>query len=236
MRIVQPGIEWQTTYNPFDGAVGRALYVSPAGVQDASQIAYRNLRLLSPGAASVCDAFPALGDGPLGFDAHVALAKNADPLEWTLPAEYLSTTFVINVRPHQSGLELDTISGAQMVLSDAGGPGTLVFGFVEVLSTTKLDGGGLRVWFRFYTTFEGPQPTTFEIRDNAEVPTIATVSVNAVTPHNYYAELSGLEDGTPYTFAIVALVDAAETDMTTFDVTGDNDGPDVDLTLTAEVW
>lgn len=236
MRILQPGIQWQTTYNPFHGDVGRALYVSAAGVQDSADVRYRHLRLLSPGPASVCDEFPAIGDGPLGLDAHVALVKDPDPLAWTLPSAYLSTTFVINVRPHRSGLELDTISGAQLILSDAGAASTSVLGFVQVLSTTKLDGGGLRVWFRFYTTFEGPPPTAFEIRDAAAEPTITTVRVNAATPHNYHVELAGLADGTAYTFAIIALVGEDETDMTTFEAYGDDDGPDVTLTLTAEIW
>lgn len=227
---------WLTTHNPFDGEAGRALYVSPAGVTDSAEIVYRNLRMLSDGPASVCDEFPALGDGPLGLDAHVALAKGADPLTWSLPTGYLTTSFVVNVRPHESGLELDMLSGSQILQTDGGAAAAGVLGTVRVLETTKLDGGGLRVWFRYYATAEGPQPTTFEIRDDAVSPTITTVSTAATRDHDYYVELAGLSNGTSYTFAVVALVDSAETELATFTVTGDNAGPNVSLTLTAEIW
>lgn len=236
MRILQPALQFLTTHNPFDGDVGRALYVSPAGVTDASQIVYRNLRLLSVGPASVCDQFPAIGDGPLGLDAHAALAKTPAPLAWNLPSEYLSSEFAVNVRPHKSGLELDAISGGQIMQTDAGEPALNVLGFVQVLQLTKLDGGGLRVWFRFYATAEGPQPDTFEIRDTGDPETVTTVSVAAKSDHDYRVELAGLADDTDYTFAIVGLVATDETNLITFEVTGDDAGPDVNLTLTAEVW
>ena len=236
MRLLQSGLQFLATHNPFDGDVGRALYVSPAGVSDGSQIRYRNLRLLSVGPASVCDQFPAIGDGPLGLDAHAALAKTPAPLAWELPSEYLSAEFVVNVRPHKSGLELDSISGWRIVQTDAGDAAASVLGFVQVLQLTKLDGGGLRVWFRYYATAEGPQPDTFEIRDTADPATITTISVSAKSDQDYYVELSGLADASDYTFAIVGLVVSAETSLTTFEVTGDDAGPDLDLTFTAEAY
>lgn len=222
MRLDHDDSPWCSTHNPFDGAVGRALYVSAAGVTDAADIRYRNLRLLSAGPASVCDQFPALGDGPLGLDAHVALAKNSDALTWTLPAAYLTSSFVVNVRPHKSGLELDTISGWQSITTASGEDFAGVLGTALVIETTKLDGGGLRVWFRYYPTAEGQQPTTFEIQEKAVTPTIATVGVIATADHNYYVELAGLANATAYTFAIVGLVNTAAKELTTFAVTGDN--------------
>lgn len=236
MRAISSGIPWNTIYNPFNGDVGRALYVSPDGVTDPSEINYRNIRLLSLGPATVCNEFPAIGDGPLGLDAHVALAKTTDPLEWTLPAEYLDSSFVVNVRPHKAGLELDAISGSQLVQTADGQAVANVRGFVQVLQLTPLDGGSVRVWFRYYTSATGEQPTSFEIRDTADPQTITTVSVATKSDHDYEIELAGLLDATDYTFAIVALTDSAESELTTFDVTGDNAGPDIDLTLTAEVW
>lgn len=236
MRILQSGLQVLTTYNPFDGDGGRALYVSAAGETEGSDINYRNLRLLSVGPASVCVQFPAIGDGPLGLDAHAALAKNDDPLTWELPAEYLTSEFLVNVRPHKSGLELDSITGWQIINSDAGESSTIILGLAHVIQLTKLDGGGVRVWFRFFPTAEGPQPDTFEIRDITDPSTITTVSVDPKSDHDYYVELLGLDDATDYEFAIIGLVGSDETELETFDVTGDASGPDVDITLTAEVW
>ena len=236
MRCVGKEIPWITTHNPFNGGAGQALYVSPAGISDPKQINYRNSRVLPVGPASVCDEFPAIGDGPLGLDAHVALIKTPDPLTWNLPDEYADTSFALNVRPHADGLELDTISGAQIVnVADGEDVGELL-GSVQVLQISKLDGGGVRMWFRYYAPPESPPPDSFEIRDTAEPATIATVSVAAQTDHNYYVELAGLADATDYAFAIVGLIGVAETSLTTFAVTGDDAGPDADITLTAEVW
>ena len=237
MRTITPGIPWITTHNPFDGDAGEALYVSPAGVIDASQINYRNLRLLPLGPASVCVEFPAIGDGPLGLDAHVALVTSPDPLTWELPEDYLDSQFAINVRPHADGLQLDTISGWQLVSTAGGEADPVLTGTVVVHSVTKLDGGGVRVWFGYYDLVGGDfQPTSFAIRDTGDPVTIDTVSIDAASDHNYYVELSGLADATDYTFAIVGLVDDDETELTTFDVTGDDEGPDVDSELTAEAW
>jgi len=231
MRAITPGIFWNTTHNPFDGEQGRALYVSQAGVTDGSAIPYRNLRLLSPGPASVCGEFPAIGDGPLGLDAHVALAKTDEPLEWTLPAEYADAAFAINVRPHQAGLELDTINGWQLVETVAGLAIGGVLGTVIVISTMTLDGGGGRIAFRYIASPAGNPPTAFEIRDVSTVPSLSTVTVPANTSGDYTVTITGLADETLYTFAIVAVTEDGETELATIDVTGDDAGPDVSGTL-----
>lgn len=236
MRCISTGIFWNTIHNPFDGDVGRALYVSPAGVTDGSAINYRNLRLLSPGPASVCDQFPAIGDGPLGLDAHVALAKTPDELTWTVPADYLTTEFAINVRPHQSGLELDAISGYQIVTTDDGEPVATLHGVLIVVSTTKLDGGGVRVWFRYLPTAADDSTTSFRVEDTADPATVDPITIGTKSDNDYQVDLVGLADQTDYTFAIIGITDAGETQLGTFDVTGDDSGPDVDLTLTAEIW
>ncbi|MFM9964422.1 MAG: hypothetical protein ACKV2Q_24735 [Planctomycetaceae bacterium] len=232
MRAFQPGITWSTTHNPFDGEQGRALYVSPAGEADGSAIDYRHLRGISPSSQLIGGAFPAIGDGPLGLDAHIALAKADDPLEWTLPAEYEDATFVINVRPHAAGLELPTLFGFQVVETVAGLVSAGVIGTVIVISTTKLDGGGVRIAFRYFASVVGNQPESFDLRDLSE--SLATVTVPAKTTHDYTVTITGLADATLYTFAIVAITAAGETELATLDVTGDDSGPDVsgELTLT----
>lgn len=232
MRAFQPGIIWGTTHNPFDGEQGRSLYVSPAGESDGSAIDYRHLRGISPSSQLIGGAFPALGDGPLGLDAHVAIAKADDPLEWTLPVEYDDATFVINVRPHADGLELPTLFGFQVVETVAGLVIDGVLGSVIVISTTKLDGGAVRIAFRYIANAVGNQPVTFDVRDVSLVPSLSTVTVPAITSHDYAVTVTGLADATLYTLSIVAVTDGGETELATLDVTGDADGPDVSGTLT----
>lgn len=228
MRAFQPGINWGTTHNPFSGGEGQAIYVSGAGVADASQIHYRNLRGISPSSQLVGGDFPALGDGPLGLDAHAAIAKGDDPLEWTLPEEYQDETFVINVRPHDNGLELPTIFGSQLVATAGGATIDGVLGTVIVISTTKLDGGGVRIAFRYIANASGNQPYAFDVRDVSTVPSIDTESVMATRGQDYAVTFNGLDDATLYTFAIVAITDDGETQLATVAVTGDNAGPEVD--------
>lgn len=233
MRIIGRDIPWITTHNPFDGASGAALYVSPAGVLDASQIVYRNRRCLPVGAASVCDTFPAIGDGPLGLDAHVALVKAPAPLDWTLPVEYATAEFAFNVRPHQTGLELDVLSGAHLIETDDGETVAGLHGVLIVISTTKLDGGGLRVWFRYLPNAGDDDLTTLRIEDTAEPATVDPVNTSAKSDNDYQIDLAGLDDATAYTFAIIGITDTGETTLGTFNVTGDDLGPDVDLVLAA---
>lgn len=235
MRLDHDATPWCSLHNPFDGDVGSALYVSPTGITDAAQIRYRNLRLLAVGPASVCDEFPAIGDGPLGLDAHVALVKSPDSLNWAMPTEYLTTSFVVNVRPHQSGLELDGISGSQVVAAIGGEGSPAILGDAIVIQSTKLDGGGLRVWFRFVPG-DGPQPDSFRVADVEVTTTIVPATISARSDNDYTVELSGLADGTNYSLAIIGITGSDETQLTTCNVTGDDDGPDTALILTAEEW
>lgn len=230
MRLDHDGSPWCSTHNPFDDGPGRALYVSPAGESAGSDISYRNLRLLALGPASVATDFPALGDGPLGLDAHVALAKSDDPLDWTLPEDYAAETFVINVRPHADGLELPTLCGWQLVRSDDGEAIAGVLGLVVAVTATKLDGGGVRIAFRYIANRAGHQPVTFELRDVGE--SLDTVSVSANSSHDYAVSVFGLDDASNYTFDIVAVTADGETQLAAVTVTGDDAGPDVTGTLT----
>lgn len=236
MRIIPRNVPWITTHNPFDGNVGAAIYVSPAGVDDRHAVKYRNNRLIPHGPGVVCDTFPASGDGPLGLDAHAAIVKSPDPLTWELPDDYLTSTFWVNVRPHKEGLELELVSQPLRITTEEGEDLPLLHGAVIVLGTTKLDGGGIRVWFRYIPALSGLQPTSFRVEDTEDPTDVVPATVPANGSHDYYAAVFGLEDEADYTLRIVGLADEDETNLTTFDITGDNAGPDADVDLTADEW
>ena len=226
MRAISAGIPWTTLYNPFDGDAGRALYVSPAGVTDAREIVYRRLRLLSAGPASVCIDFPLAGDGPLGLDAHVALVKTPDPLEWTLPEEYLDESFVVNVRPHLGGLELDTISGTQLITVDAEAePVATIDGCGEIVQATKRDGGGVIVWAIYTPSSTGAQPVTLKLTTAEDSDLVATLDY--LPPgRDFRFELSGLVNAITYTLQLIAVdADGAGTILSTQHFTADAAGP-----------
>jgi hypothetical protein len=235
MRIIPRDVPWITTHNPFEGDAGAALYVSPAGETAARSVIYRNKRLLPIGPAVICDTFPAVGDGPLGLDAYVALVKSPDPLTWPLPDDYVSSLFVVNVRPHADGLELDDISGAMLITTDDGEAADALLGQAIVLGTTKLDGGGVRVWFRYVPAPTGLQPTDFRVEHAIEPTSVIPAMVPANGAHDYYASVFGLDDGADYVLQIVGIAadDDVATTLTTFPVTGDDEGPDADVTLEA---
>lgn len=221
-----------TAYNPFEGDRGAALYASPAGDDDPHAIEYRRPRVVMAGLGFVADTFPAPGDGPMGLDAIVVLTKQDDPetltdsLTWPLPAEYLATTFWVNVRSHLGGLELDSIDGPQRISVDADGVQVpTIDGSGVIVLATKRDAGGVLVWAIYTPSPNGAPPVSLKLTTAEDSGLVATLDY--LPPgRDFRFELSGLTDGTTYTLQLIAIdVDGGETILSTQPFTADAAGP-----------
>ena len=233
MRFIGTNHALWTTHTPFVGD-GVALYVSPAGVDDPTAINYRNLRMLPQGVGVIFDGFPAAGDGPFGLDAHVAIAAAGDALDWSLPDEYLSSVFWANVRPHRHGLEGDILSGWQRIVTASDGTPLDSLGGGQIVRLTKLDAGGVRVWFVYLPSVTGTDPVSFRVSALLSSSEVVGSDIAFSKPRrDYYVDLPGLADGVTYTIRLLAVGAISNQILDTKPFTADALGPADVLTITA---
>lgn len=233
MRCFNPRAKIVPTTSAFEGGVGAALYVGPPDVEDAGAINYSNQRTL------VGHLIP-LGDWPgdyLQHDAAVGVVKSpGESIDWTLPDAYLGTTFWVNVRPHENGLELPTLSGAQRVVADDEGVIVPAIGGTGVVvHVVQLDGGGVLVDVEWYRGETGSNPTELAL-ESTSGPTSASVSVDYDPRQIRYAlQIDGLDPDAAYEFDVIARNADASLTFGTVEITTDGTGPDPVTALTAEV-
>jgi len=219
-----------------DNALGAGLYLSAAGVDDATKIRYRNGRPLA--GHVLCSGVDWNPGSVFLHDACVAIvASPTTEITHTLPAAYHNATCWAQVRTHSNGVENETLFRPQRITLDVSGDGSnTIDGSALVTATEKRDGGGLRVRFIYFAADTGLTPATFTLSRTAgpTTPDDVTATYLAGTLE-YTIDVAGLQDAGAYTFALKASNGATEKTLETINFTADAAGPGVVQNLTAEV-
>ena len=170
-------------------------------------------------------------------DASVAVVKSpTTDIAWTLPAEYLGATFWVQVRPHEGGLELDTIYRPRQVRANADGDLIEIVGGTAVITRVEqLDGGGARLWWDWYPAIGASQPAEFVWSGFAAG---ATTPAPVITPLEfggvrYVADVLGMDDGATYTLTLVGRAGVIELTLGTLSFVPDATGPAGDVIVSA---
>lgn len=224
----------------FEGAAGAALYLSPPGAESAEGIVFDRFRPLGDRWLVVDPDY--LPGEYLLSDASVALVKGDTEIEYSLPDEYLDSSFFCQVRPHENGLELDTIyRPRRMTVDEDGEPVGTIEGRAVITAIEQLAGGGIRVRFEYYPGRDGVQPTEFALvcTDGPTTPDEATVErspadVAEILPTRYSLEVAELEDGEEYEFELRGRAEGVETVLGTVEFVPDASGPTLSISISAE--
>lgn len=235
-RVFQHHGPFFVVASKFAGDRGVGLYLSPPNAAESAAIRFRNTRLYfrSNRGVYVGDYQP--GGEHLLNDATLAVVKEpATAINYTLPAEYLieGTTFWVQLRVHEDGLEDDTLYRPRQFVVGPDGEATMILGTAAVIRLVKLDGGGIRILFEYVTSTSGQQPELFLIRKTSGTGTIADVEVTAVDgQRDYSGDVTGLTGGVAYVFELLGVFDGDETSLISgIAFTSDSSGP-VALTVT----
>lgn len=220
----------------FDGELGAALYVSPPG-GGINDIVFDRMRCLGDCWLVIDPAFDP--EVYILSDAGVVIVKSPDTeIEWELPAEYLGTTFAAQVRPHEGGLELDTIYGArQITVDDEGDVLTQLSGAAVITRVALLDSGGVRVEWDWYPSVASVGPTEFVLvfdSNSGTIPENASVPIEAGVTR-YAAEVVGFDDAAAYGVSLLGRATGAEDqEYDSANFTADSSGPSVSMVLEIE--
>lgn len=222
--------------NRHDNALGVSLYLGPAGVDDARQIRYRNYRPIGghvlPSGNSWDPAVTFLHDAAVT----IVVSPTAE-ITYSLPAEYHGTTFWAQLRTHSAGIENETVYRPQRITVDGSGDvSSTIDGSALILAQEKRDGGGLRLRFLYLPAVTGVAPETFTLSRTAgpTTPADGTATYQA-SVLEYSIDLSSLQDGGSYTFALKASAGAVESTLATVEFTADGSGPGAVQNLAVEV-
>ena len=229
--------EIEITRNKFHGDRGVGLYLGPAGDADPRHIRYRNQRIYDEESDVIyLGEYQPDADYFLN-DATLAVVKfPTDQIDFTLPEEYINTSFWVDIRTHENSLENDSLFRPQRVTVDEEGELlAVIYGTASVVRVIKLDGGGCRILFEYVASLLGVQPVEFVISKTSGVGTVANVVVafrDGV--FDYSADVIGLADGEDYEFALTAQNgDATDLLISGIAFTSDAAGPEA-LTITAQ--
>lgn len=208
--------------SPLDGDYGLAVYLGPPGVDDADCIRFRRMVCFAGGQfpLDVSGEWNAGGE-LLGASIAGLVKAPADTIVINLPAGYLSTVFWAQVRPHDHGLELDTLFQPQRVVSSSGTGVPQIDGQGTITLLRPLDNGGVEVRFDWFPAVTGIPPVEFVVRRISGPSSPADVVVPAAAR---VAVVSGLTDGV-YAFALLARNGASVITLATATVTADTAGP-----------
>ncbi len=238
MRLLQDDVPLILINRPFAGGLGAALYL---GQGSATAIEYRRNRLLD-GATSLVPRLTMyrLGEASVSKTPAVDLVKSpATELQATIPAGWLPGDVWANVRTHQADIENETIYHPRRLNADGSGDVVdAVLGTARVLGLDKRDAGGLRIRWVYAASVDGLQPDYFLCRKTAGPTTVVSITTDALDGGRDYAfELSGLQDGGAYTFAIDAVAGTVTTTLLTgIAFTADAAGPPAVSGLVAEEY
>jgi hypothetical protein len=194
---------------PFEGA-GVSLY---AGV---GAIRYRNPAVI--GAAVLPSGSGKLGKNPIPRTERLAFVADPDTeLRYTLPAEWLGQTVLLNLRPFADGIENDGGAAQQITLDGAGELVSEIRGTAILIGDPlPLDGGGVRIRFRFFPSIEGIPPEEFHAIKTAGSGTVEDGTVAYARNQKIYEiDTPALTDGGSYTFKIQAVAGTTVADLIT---------------------
>lgn len=224
------------SHAPFSGS-GASLYL---GVGSADAISYRNLRAWPVGGTFTAGAGSKIGGTNTQKTARVAsVSSPTTTITYAIPSTYWGQTVYLQVRTFASDCENETILNPQAVTLDGSGNSVnAILGTALLLAQTKLDGGQVRLRFRYVPAVSGIQPTQFRAHRTAgpTSPADATVSYSGYQ-QIYEIDTPALSDASPYTYTISAENGATTSNLLTgISVQADATGPTAPTLLSADAW
>lgn len=223
-----------------DAGPNVSMYVSEPGVDDPTQIRYRDVQLINEGQGSL--AYLPIGDWDPGGDYFIPergvgiVACTAEQIVVSLGAAYTSVTFWAQLRVSSNGIENDTVYRPERITVDVSQDSSdTIDGVVHIIGVDKRDAGGLRVRFVWIPAISGIQPTQFRLTPTGGPTTPADVSVVRSDVFVFYElELSSLTDTGAYTFDLIAENGAVTLTADAISFTADAAGPAAVDSLTSE--
>lgn len=226
-------------HRPF-ATQGASLYVwagSPDPGADAG--VFRKLRCASRRTTN-------LSESSCGSAAGVAKTNRvdfiADPIaefSYTIPVGYYSSTVYYQVRTCVDDVESEhNFRPTRTDLDGSGDDATEIVGLTQLLDYERRDGGVVRIRFAFTPSLDGLQPDTLKAVRTAGPTSPADVEITYEPGTRIFEiDTEELDNAGSYTFKIVGVSGATETDLLTgIAVTPDAAGPSAPINGSTSVW